>query len=57
MQLFSGTSGFSYKAWKGNFYPAKLPNEEMLNFYSRSLSCVELNNTFYRMPRTEVLQN
>ena len=57
MQLFSGTSGFSYKEWKGNFYPEKLPNGEMLSFYAQRLSSVELNNTFYRMPRTHVLEN
>ena len=57
MQLFSGTSGFSYKEWKGNFYPEKLPNDEMLRFYAQKLSSVELNNTFYRMPRTHVLEN
>ena len=57
MRLFSGTSGFSYKEWKGNFYPEKLPNDEMLRFYAQKLSSVELNNTFYRMPRTHVLEN
>ena len=57
MQLFSGTSGFSYKEWKGSFYPEKLPNDEMLSFYAQKLSSVEINNTFYRMPRTHVLEN
>lgn len=55
MQLFSGTSGFSYKEWKGHFYPADLADKKMLHFYSRQLTTVEINNTFYRMPRSEVM--
>lgn len=55
MQAFSGTSGFSYAEWKGSFYPEKLPNKEMLSFYAKELPSVEINNTFYRLPRKEVL--
>ncbi|HEX7251276.1 MAG TPA: DUF72 domain-containing protein [Thermoanaerobaculia bacterium] len=50
-----GTSGFSYKEWKGSFYPEDLPASEMLRFYSARLPTVEINNTFYRMPRAEML--
>jgi uncharacterized protein YecE (DUF72 family) len=50
-----GTSGFSYKEWKGSFYPEDLPASEMLRFYSERLPTVEINNTFYRMPRAEML--
>jgi uncharacterized protein YecE (DUF72 family) len=50
MRFFVGTSGYSYKEWKGTFYPEKLPQKEMLGFYARRFSTVELNNTFYRMP-------
>ena len=57
MEIFAGTSGFSYKEWKGSFYPEKLPSTEMLRYYAERLSAVELNNTFYRMPRTHVLEN
>ena len=57
MELLAGTSGFSYKEWKGSFYPEKLANADMLRFYAERLSAVELNNTFYRMPRTHVLEN
>jgi uncharacterized protein YecE (DUF72 family) len=56
MNLYCGTSGFSYKEWKGNFYPEKINGNEMLPFYSQRLSAVEINNTFYRMPRESVLQ-
>jgi uncharacterized protein YecE (DUF72 family) len=53
MQFFVGTSGYSYKEWKGSFYPAKLPANEMLGFYAQHFSAVEMNNTFYKMPTVE----
>jgi uncharacterized protein YecE (DUF72 family) len=56
MQVLAGTSGFSYKEWKGRFYPEGLPNHEMLAYYSGRLPSVEINNTFYRLPRESVLQ-
>ncbi len=55
MRLRAGTSGFSYKAWKGLFYPEKLPDKEMLRFYAEQLSTVEINSTFYRMPKPGML--
>jgi uncharacterized protein YecE (DUF72 family) len=57
MQFFVGTSGYSYKEWKGSFYPAKLPQKEMLNFYAQRFSTVEINNSFYRMPGESVLES
>jgi uncharacterized protein YecE (DUF72 family) len=57
MQLYVGTSGFSYKQWKGPFYPEDLPAKEMLRYYAERLSSVEINNTFYRMPRASVLES
>jgi uncharacterized protein YecE (DUF72 family) len=50
MQMLAGTSGYSYKEWKGAFYPDKLPAAEMLRFYATRFPTVEINNTFYRMP-------
>jgi uncharacterized protein YecE (DUF72 family) len=55
MKLFVGTSGFSYKEWKGSFYPEKLPAAEMLVFYAKRFETVEINNTFYRMPVAKTL--
>ena len=55
MDLYIGTSGFSYKEWKGHFYPSDLPASKMLEFYSSRFNAVEINNTFYRMPREEML--
>jgi uncharacterized protein YecE (DUF72 family) len=56
MTLFVGTSGYSYKEWKGSFYPEKLPAKDMLAFYATKLPAVEINNTFYRMPQKSVLE-
>jgi len=57
MQFWVGTSGFSYKEWKGSFYPEDLPDNEMLNYYSQKLPAVEINNTFYRMPKASLLES
>ena len=57
MTLYVGTSGYSYKEWKGSFYPEKIPVKEMLRYYSERLSTVEINATFYRMPQTSMLEN
>jgi uncharacterized protein YecE (DUF72 family) len=57
MKIRAGTSGYSYKEWKGNFYPEKLPAGEMLPFYAKRFSTVEINNTFYRMPSDKMLAN
>ncbi|HEX3598391.1 MAG TPA: DUF72 domain-containing protein [Polyangiaceae bacterium] len=56
MKLFVGTSGFSYKEWKGTFYPPNHPDRQMLAFYATRLPTVEINNTFYRMPKREALE-
>jgi uncharacterized protein YecE (DUF72 family) len=56
VKLRAGTSGFSYKEWKGPFYPADLPDKDMLRYYAEHLSTVEINNTFYRMPKRAVLE-
>jgi uncharacterized protein YecE (DUF72 family) len=55
MRVLVGTSGFSYKEWKGSFYPEDLPADQMLRFYSSKLPAVEINNTFYRMPKASLL--
>ena len=57
MSFYVGTSGYSYKEWKGSFYPEKLPAKDMLPYYSQRLPAVELNNTFYRMPKLEMVQS
>ncbi|MBA2525360.1 MAG: DUF72 domain-containing protein [Pyrinomonadaceae bacterium] len=57
MTLYVGTSGYSYKEWKGSFYPEKLPAREMLTYYATRLPAVEINNTFYRLPQKSMLEN
>jgi len=56
MKLYVGTSGYSYKEWKGPFYPEDLPDKKMLQFYGERFRSVEINNTFYRMPKASVLE-
>ena len=56
INIYAGTSGFSYKEWKGPFYPEDLPQKGMLGFYASKLRTVEINNTFYRMPKTETVE-
>jgi uncharacterized protein YecE (DUF72 family) len=55
MKILAGTSGFAFKEWKGPFYPEKLPDKEMLPFYSTRFPTVEINNSFYQMPKESVL--
>lgn len=57
MTLYVGTSGYSYKEWKGSFYPEKIRAAEMLSYYASRLPAVELNNTFYRMPQRGMIES
>lgn len=57
MKLYVGTSGYSYKEWKGIFYPEMLPAKQMLNFYGTRLNAVETNSTFRRAPEESVLKS
>jgi uncharacterized protein YecE (DUF72 family) len=55
MRILVGTSGWSYKEWQGSFYPDDLPADEMLRYYATRLPTVEINNSFYRIPKEKVL--
>ena len=55
--ILTGMSGYAYKEWKPDFYPAKLPADGMLGYYATRFPIVEINNTFYRMPKDNVLQD
>jgi len=57
VNLRAGTSGFAFKEWKGSFYPADLKDDGMLGFYAAKFPVVEINNTFYRLPRQDVLEH
>jgi uncharacterized protein YecE (DUF72 family) len=56
MRMRVGTSGFSYDQWEGGFYPAGLAADDRLSVYAQRLGTVEINNTFYRMPKRDVLR-
>jgi len=52
-----GTSGWSYAHWAGGrFYPKGLKPGEWLAFFSRRFHTVEVNSSFYRLPRKEVVE-
>ncbi|MEE2658921.1 MAG: DUF72 domain-containing protein [Candidatus Latescibacterota bacterium] len=53
----SGPAVTTTKEWRGPFYPEKLPAKEMLAFYGEHFRSVEINNSFYRVPKSEVVQN
>jgi uncharacterized protein YecE (DUF72 family) len=52
-----GTSGYSYKQWKGSFYPEDLDDKQMLHYYGERLDSVEINSTFYRFATVRQLQS
>jgi uncharacterized protein YecE (DUF72 family) len=52
--VYVGTCGFSYRDWVGVFYPSGLPQAKMLAFYARTFSCVEIDSTYYAVPKPEV---
>jgi uncharacterized protein YecE (DUF72 family) len=54
-RLFAGTSGFSYPAWKPDFYPKDLPAKRFLEHYATRLNSVEVNYTFRRLATASVL--
>jgi uncharacterized protein YecE (DUF72 family) len=55
--LYCGTSGFSYDDWAGIFFPAGLPRGEWLTYYAREFNALELNSTYYALPRTSVIDS
>jgi uncharacterized protein YecE (DUF72 family) len=57
MAIWVGTSGFSYKEWKGIFYPVELSAAQFLPHYASRLNGVEIDSTFYRMPTPQILES
>ena len=55
MRLLAGTSGYAFKEWKGSFYPGDCKDDAMLGIYASRFPAVEINNTFYRLPKEQVL--
>jgi uncharacterized protein YecE (DUF72 family) len=56
-RLLAGASGYAYKEWQGHFYPEAIKPERMLAHYAERLHTVEVNNTFYQMPKVAVLEH
>ena len=56
VKLLAGTSGYAFKEWKGAFYPEDLKDDGMLGYYASKFPTVEINNTFYRLPKENVLR-
>jgi uncharacterized protein YecE (DUF72 family) len=54
MAVFVGTSGWQYRDWRPAFYPARLAQKDWLVHYADRFRTVEVNNTFYRLPPTQV---
>jgi uncharacterized protein YecE (DUF72 family) len=54
--IYIGTSGWSYKHWRGTFYPADLKAKDEFGYYRQYFDTVEINNSFYRLPKEETLQ-
>jgi len=57
MQLLAGTSGYAYDQWRDSFYPTGLKKADRLRHYGSKLSTVEINSTFYRLPRASTLRD
>ena len=54
--FYVGVSGFSYPSWKGRFYPKDTKSEEFLAYYSQHLQSVEINSSFYAMPKAVMVE-
>ena len=54
--LLIGTSGWSYRSWRGRFFPRDLPERRQLEFYAQQFPTTELNGVFYRTPTVETVR-
>ncbi len=56
MRQQTGTSGWQYDDWRGEFYPEDLPQRAWLSFYAERFATVEVNSSFYRLPERETFE-
>lgn len=56
-KIFIGTSGWSYKHWKGNFYPADIKDTDEFSWYLKFFETVEINSSFYHLPKDQTFIN
>lgn len=54
--IYAGCSGYGFKEWVGEFYPPKTSAKKFLDYYATQLNSVEINYTFRRFPRVELIQ-
>ncbi len=57
MNIRVGTSGYYYMHWRGKFYPMDMPTKNYLNYYSTFFNTVEINSTFYHIPKENSIKN
>lgn len=57
VKLKIGTSGWHYNDWQGRFYPEDLKKKDWLKYFSKEFDTVEINNTFYQLPKLETVKN
>jgi uncharacterized protein YecE (DUF72 family) len=55
--LYLGTSGFSYQDWAGIFYPQGMSRRDWLVYYAREFNALELNSTYYALPKPSILES
>ncbi len=56
-KAYIGTSGWAYKSWKGAFFPEDLKESELLDYYQEHFNSVEINSSFYRLPKPQTVRN
>ena len=56
-RIYVGTSGWHYKYWVGNFYPAGTQSKDFKEYYLQFFRTVEINNSFYKLPTFETFAN
>jgi uncharacterized protein YecE (DUF72 family) len=56
-KIYVGTSGWHYKYWVGNFYPAGTQSKDFTDYYLQFFRTVEINNSFYKLPSPETFAN
>lgn len=54
--IYIGTSGYSFQDWRGAFYPENIKSSEMLSFYAQHFKVVEINSTYYAIPRPRIFE-
>lgn len=57
MRVYVGCSGFSYRDWRGTFYPSNLPQSEWITYYEKFFDILEINYTFYSMPHPYTMES